>query len=119
MSLYQMHIFVCLNERPEDDPRGSCGQKGSKLFHKKLKEEIKAKNLPVKIRVNRAGCLDTCNHGISMVIYPQGIWYGRVAVEDIPEIIGKTVLNGEIIERLQMPFMRPSKAAKVIEVPLK
>jgi (2Fe-2S) ferredoxin len=106
MSIYQKHIFICENRRDDQDVRRSCGQKGSENFRELLKNEIKSRGLKGKIRINRAGCLGTCKQGISMVIYPQGIWYGKLSNEDIPEIIEKTVLNDEIIQRLLMSFMK-------------
>jgi (2Fe-2S) ferredoxin len=106
MSLYQKHVFICENIRDDRDPRGSCSQKGSVKFREIFKGEIKQLNLSDKIRINRAGCLGSCKQGISMVIYPQGIWYGKVTTADIPEIIEKTLLKDEIIQRLLMPFMR-------------
>lgn len=106
MSLYQKHVFICENWREESDARGSCGRKGSTSFRNKLKEEIERQGLKLKIRINQAGCLGTCNQGISMVIYPDGIWYGKVTESDIPEIIEKSLLKNEKIDRLLMPFMR-------------
>lgn len=113
MSLYEKHVFVCQNERPVTDERGSCSQKGSVDFRSKLKAEIKSRRLQHKIRINASGCLGTCQHGISMVIYPQGIWYGQVSETDIPEIIEKSLLNDEIIDRLLMPFMQEKKTVTV------
>ena len=52
------------------------------------------------VRANTAGCLDACEHGITIVIYPDSIWYGHVKKQDIPEIIDRTILNGEVIQRL-------------------
>jgi (2Fe-2S) ferredoxin len=71
-----------------------------------LKEEIDRLGLKSKIRINKAGCLGTCNQGISMVIYPEGIWYGKVNEADLPEIIERSLLHNEKIDRLLMPFMR-------------
>ncbi|OGB67114.1 MAG: ferredoxin [Caldithrix sp. RBG_13_44_9] len=106
MSLYQKHVFICENVRDDSDTRGSCSQKGSPDFRNKLKEEVDRLGLKSKIRINKAGCLGTCNQGISMVIYPEGIWYGKVTEADLPEIIEKSLLNNEKIDRLLMPFMR-------------
>lgn len=106
MSLYQKHVFICENVRDDSDSRGSCSRKGSPDFRNKLKDEIDHLGLKSKIRINKAGCLGTCNQGISMVIYPEGIWYGKVTEADLPEIIEKSLLNNEKIDRLLMPFMR-------------
>jgi (2Fe-2S) ferredoxin len=75
-------------------------------FREILKKEIQQRGLKTKIRINKAGCLGSCKQGISMVIYPQGIWYGKVTISDIPEIIETTLLGDEIIQRLLMPFMK-------------
>ncbi|UCF63227.1 MAG: (2Fe-2S) ferredoxin domain-containing protein [bacterium] len=106
MSLYQKHVFVCENLRDDADVRGSCAQKGSIEFRSLLKKEIELRGLKGKIRINKAGCLGTCKQGISMVIYPQGIWYGRLSESDIPEIVEKTLVQNEVISRLLMSFMK-------------
>lgn len=103
---YERHVFVCTNRRPEDDPRGSCAPKGGEAVHKAFKEEVAKRGLKGKVRANSAGCLDACAFGVSVVIYPEGIWYRGVTVEDVPEIVEKTVIRGERIDRLRMP-MRP------------
>lgn len=58
------------------------------------------------MRVNNAGCLDACAFGVAVVIYPDGIWYGGVRKEDVREIVERTILNGEVIERLLIPDPR-------------
>lgn len=65
-----------------------------------LKAELHRQGLSSVVRANNAGCLDACAHGPSMVIYPEGIWYGGVKKEDVPEIVARTILRGEVIERL-------------------
>jgi (2Fe-2S) ferredoxin len=109
MSLYKKHVFVCENTRDEADTRGSCSQKGSIRFREVLKDAISSKGLKPKIRINKAGCLGACNQGISMVIYPDAIWYGKLSEDDIEEIIEKTLMKDELIDRLLMPFMRKKK----------
>jgi (2Fe-2S) ferredoxin len=100
MTRYRRHVFVCLNERPEGHPKGCCLHKGSAQVRDTLKTELKKRGLAGRVRANKAGCLDACEHGISMVIYPEGIWYGGVKVEDVPEIIDRTIIQGEVIQRL-------------------
>jgi (2Fe-2S) ferredoxin len=96
----QRHIFVCVNERPDDDPRGCCLAKGSEQVRALLKEKLKARGLHKVVRANAAGCLDQCATGITVVIYPEGIWYAGVTVADVEEIIERHVIRGEVIERL-------------------
>ena len=103
MPEYKYHIFVCENMREENDPKGSCGRKGSPKIRALLKKRIEELGLKRQVRANAAGCLDACGQGPSVVIYPQGIWYGRVKEEDVEEIIQRHILHGEIIDRLLMP----------------
>ena len=100
MKRYDLHIFVCENKRPDGHPRGCCTDKGSVAFRESLKKQVKASRLPVDVRVNASGCLDACEFGISMVIYPEGIWYGGVQEYDIEEIIESHLKGGIPVERL-------------------
>ncbi len=97
---YKKHIFICTNLRPPEHPKGSCGQKGSESLRDKFKKKIAELGLNHIVRVNSAGCLDACEHGISIVIYPEGIWYGHVKEEDIDKIINEHLLEGRVVEEL-------------------
>lgn len=101
MSRFQRHVFVCTNERKPDDPRGCCAAKGSKEVLDKMKELVHARGLKGKIRVNKAGCLDQCEKGVSVVVYPEAVWYGGVKLEDVPEIVEKHFVGSEPVERLR------------------
>ncbi len=109
MARFQRHIFVCINERPPEHPKGCCLLKGSSEVRSAFKVELKKRGLSALVRANNAGCLDACEHGVSIVIYPDGVWYGGVAKEDVPEIIDRTILRGEVIQRLLIndPRYRP------------
>ena len=52
------------------------------------------------VRANKAGCLDQCELGPTVVIYPHGIWYGGVQAEDVTRIIEETIIGGRIIPEL-------------------
>lgn len=97
------HIFICTNERPEGHPRGCCLAKGSKALVERFKRELKERGLKGEVRAQRAGCLDTCEVGPSVVIYPDNVWYCRVNEEDVEEIIESHVLEGKPVERLLTP----------------
>jgi (2Fe-2S) ferredoxin len=103
MSRFERHIFVCVNERPPGHPKGCCKEKGSETVRALLKAELKKLGLTSVVRANASGCLDACAHGVSMVIYPEGIWYGGVTPQDVPAIIEQTILNGKVIDRLLIP----------------
>ncbi len=106
---YVRHIFICTNKRKEDDPKGSCAQKGSEEIRDLFKKELHARGLKTKVRANKAGCLDVCEYGPNVVIYPEGVWYSHVKSDDVVEIIEKHIVNGEVVERLLLndPRYRP------------
>lgn len=86
--------------RSVDDPRGSCGQKNSVDIRKAMKKEINSCGLKGSVRANSAGCLDQCEKGPTIVIYPEGTWYGGVSVDDVHEIIHSHIIEGKPVERL-------------------
>jgi (2Fe-2S) ferredoxin len=105
---FATHVFCCTNRRPDGHPRGSCAAKGSEKLRNYMK--ARAKELGIKgARINNALCLDRCELGPSMVIYPEGVWYRYDTTEDIDEILQKHVIEGGRVERLLMP---PDIAAK-------
>ena len=106
MPRFQKHIFICNNKRTEDDPRGSCSARGSEDLLDYAKERIHALGLKGKIRVNKAGCLDACAHGPTMVIYPDDTWYSPKTKEDIEEIISGHIRNNCITDRLVIKFKK-------------
>ena len=65
-----------------------------------MKAEIKRRNLKPLVRANKSGCLEQCEHGPTVCIYPQGIFYGHVTIADVPRIIEETVVNGRILDDL-------------------
>jgi (2Fe-2S) ferredoxin len=99
---FRHHVFVCENRRPDDDPRGCCAAKGSEAVRAALKAELARRGLKHEVRANAAGCLDACAHGPSIVVYPEGVWYGGVRVEDVPEIVERHLVGGVPVERLRI-----------------
>lgn len=98
---YQTHVFCCVNQRPAGHPRSCCADRGSKELHAYMK--ARAKELGIAdIRVNQAGCLERCELGPALVIYPEGVWYGYETREDVDEILSRHVLGGEVVERLAL-----------------
>lgn len=100
MKRYEKHIFVCENKRPADDPRGCCSAKGSIEIKAKMKERVKQLGLKPIVRVNSSGCLDACEFGPSIVVYPEEIWYSHVTIDDVEEIIQSHIINNKPVERL-------------------
>jgi (2Fe-2S) ferredoxin len=103
MPPFTCHLFVCCNRREPGHPRGCCDAEGSAALRGLMKEELKKRGLGAAFRCNEAGCLDQCEYGPTVVLYPQGIWYGRVQAADVPRIIDETVIGGRILEDLRIP----------------
>ena len=99
MAGYRRHVFVCLNERDPSDPKGCCLHRGSEEIFKTLKAGAAKAGLK-DIRVNRAGCLDHCAFGPTVVVYPEAVWYRVPSVEDAKEILSTHIIGGEVVERL-------------------
>jgi (2Fe-2S) ferredoxin len=100
MPQFTHHIFVCCNQRPPGSPRGCCDPDGSQQLRNALKAELKQRGLGPLVRANVSGCLDQCECGPTVVIYPQAIWYGGVKLEDVPRIVEETILGGRILADL-------------------
>jgi (2Fe-2S) ferredoxin len=98
---YAAHIFVCTNRRPDDHPRGCCAARGSEKLRDYMKARAKELKIP-DIRVNTAGCLERCEFGPAMVIYPDGVWYRPMNVEDVEEIVQVHVIGGGRVPRLML-----------------
>jgi len=99
---FEQHVFICMNQR--DDGRPCCAERGASAAQQHAKKRIKALNLngEGKIRINQSGCLDRCEEGPVMVIYPQGTWYTYVDITDIDDIIDQHLVGGKIVERLKL-----------------
>jgi len=100
---FQRHVFVCINERAADHPKGCCMAKGGAQVRDELKQQLKAHGLGKQVRANNAGCLDQCEHGVSIVVYPEQVWYGGVTVADVAEIVERHIIGGQPVERLLIP----------------
>jgi (2Fe-2S) ferredoxin len=98
---YRSHVFCCTNRRPAGHPRGCCAEKNSEELRDYMKD--RAKGLGLKgVRVNAAGCLDRCELGPTMVIYPEGVWYSYASKSDIDEILETHVRGGGRVKRLML-----------------
>lgn len=98
---YRIHVFVCTNKRPDGHPRGSCAAHGSESLRDYLKARAKELGLP-GVRINSAGCLDRCELGPTLVVYPEGVWYGFKTHEDIDAILETHLCQGGRVERLML-----------------
>lgn len=112
---FQKHVFVCTNRRPDGHPKGCCATKGGEEVRAAFKAELEKRGIKGQMRANAAGCLDTCAFGISVVVYPEGVWYGGVKVEDVPTIVEEHLLGGKPVERLRMQFKKKESPPALVE----
>lgn len=102
MPNFTHHIFICTNKRPPENPRGSCDETGLGQLQLLFKQELSKRGLKGAVRANKAGCLDQCEHGPTVVIYPETVWYGGVTPDDVTEIVESHIVNGIPVARLQL-----------------
>lgn len=103
MPPFERHIFICCNQRPLDHPRGSCDPDADDGLQKAFKRALAERGLSRRVRANKSGCLDQCEHGPTVVVYPDIVWYGFVTESDINEIIDAHIIGGTPVQRLRLP----------------
>jgi (2Fe-2S) ferredoxin len=103
---YDKHIFICTNQRPAGSEKPSCGEAHGLELVSEFKKILKERNLPVKVRAQKAGCLDICNYGPTLVVYPEGVFYVGVRISDVKEIIDQHIINNKPVERLVLDKSR-------------
>ena len=101
---YQKHIFVCINERDSSSPRKSCGEKTGLAIAQKFKDLIQEHKLKMSVRAQRASCFDLCEHGPTIVVYPEGVFYKQISIKNVSEIFESHILNNIPVERLRLNF---------------
>ena len=102
MSHFRHHVFFCTNRRAAGE--ACCADHGAEDLRAYAKDRIKALGLSGagKVRINTAGCLDRCEQGPVLVVYPEAIWYTYVDKEDIDEIIDAHLVGGQVVDRLKI-----------------
>ena len=98
---YEAHVFCCTNRRADGHTRGSCAEKGGEALRDYMKSKAKALGLD-NVRINSAGCLDRCELGPTIVIYPEAVWYSISNREEIDEVLQKHLVEGGRVERLML-----------------
>ncbi len=94
------YLFVCINRRAEDNPKGCCAARDSEEVYKTLKAEVAARGLAkLEARVCTSSCLDQCATGVTILVEPDHFFYGRVTVADVPAIVDG-LATGQPVKRL-------------------
>jgi (2Fe-2S) ferredoxin len=101
--LYNKHVFICTNQRAAG-ARISCGETHGMELVAAFKKAIKDRGLKTEIRAQKTGCLEACEAGPSVVVYPEGVFYSRVELQDVEEIVSSHLENNQPVERLIMDF---------------
>lgn len=103
--VYHKHIFICTNQRSGGERR-SCGEQQGMDLVAAFKKSLKEKSLPIRVRAQRAGCLDICDFGPTLAVYPEGVFYVNVQLTDVEEIIQSHIVNDKPVERLLLKNAR-------------
>lgn len=99
---FDVHLFVCTNRRPDGHQRGSCAARGSEKLRDYMKARAKELGIP-RIRVNSAGCLDRCELGPCLVVYPDGVWYRIGSPADVDRVLQAHLVEGGRARELMLP----------------
>ena len=100
MALRRRYLFVCTNQRADEDAKGSCAVRGSEEIRAALKEQVKARDLAkLRARVCKSSCLDQCSSGVCILVEPDHYFYGRVTLADVREIVDALAADRRV-ERL-------------------
>ena len=102
MKRFEKHIFICENKRPQGHPKGCCADKNSLEVRALFKKRLNELGLNTGVRSNAAGCLDACEHGVTVVIYPEQTWYGGVTIDDVEEIVQEHLIKNKPVDRIKI-----------------
>jgi NADP-reducing hydrogenase subunit HndC len=98
MEPFKYHVYVCTQEKPDGAP--CCSARGSAKVLEALRAEIGRAGLDGEVQVTTSGSIGLCERGPNMVVYPEGVWYSGVTVEDVPEIVREHFGRGRTVARL-------------------
>lgn len=101
--LYSKHVFICTNQRPEGS-RVCCGEAHGLALVAAFKKAIKDRGLQTEIRAQRTSCLEACEMGPALVVYPEGVFYAHVHLSDVEEIVTEHLENNRVVTRLLMDY---------------
>jgi NADP-reducing hydrogenase subunit HndC len=106
MEFYRSHILVCAGT--------NCVLNGSQVVERTFIQELEKRGLDKEIKIVETGCFGLCDHGPTVVIYPEGVLYCRVKEEDVAEIIEEHIIKGRIVDRLLYKEAVAPKAVQTV-----
>ncbi len=104
MAAPQVQILVCVNDRPPEKKKPCCAPRGGLELYRQFKDRVRDRGLRDTVMVTRTGCLKHCSRGTVVAVWPYNLWYRKVTLDDVDEILETTVIGeGQVVERLAMP----------------
>ena len=101
MAPFDKHIFICCNRREPGHVRGSCDPQGTEALQKAFKKALAERGINRRIRANKSGCLDQCEKGPTVVVYPDNTWYSKVTEADVATILDEHIKGGKPADKLK------------------
>lgn len=99
----QKHVFVCTQARPPGHPRPDCAKTGATEILQAFSQQFEEKGLWGKCAITSAGCLGACDYGPTVLVYPEGVLYGKVTPADVVTIVDEHLLADKPVAKLQVP----------------
>ena len=99
----ERHVFLCAQSRQPGHPRGSCAENGCSEVIEEFINQLQQRNCYDKIAITHTGCIGPCSMGPNVLVYPEGVMYGKVSKTDVTEIFDKHLLGGVPVDRLKAP----------------
>ena len=100
---FERHVFVCTNERAPGHRRGCCGAENGGRIREMFRTHLDEAGLKGRVRANTSACLDFCEFGPTVVVYPEGVWYSiQDPGRDVPEIVASHLVDGTPVDRCLM-----------------
>ena len=103
MARPEKHVFVCTHSRQSDDPKGSCAASGGQEIADAFASEFESRELWGRFKLNTSSCFGTCEYSPSVLVYPEGVMYQKVAAQDVVTIIEEHLLGDRPVDALKMP----------------
>jgi (2Fe-2S) ferredoxin/SAM-dependent methyltransferase len=98
MEPFHHHVFVCTQDKPEGVT--CCTGSGSWQVLRALERELLSQGLDNDVQLSTCGCLGLCEEGPILIAYPDGVWYHKLQVSDVPEIVSSHLRGGQVVARL-------------------
>lgn len=95
------HIFVCTSSRMTGVAKGFCHTKGALEIIQRFTEKLEEEDI-TDVMVSNTGCFGICEKGPIVAVYPDNVWYGSVSADDVDEIVESHIMNGKIVEKLEI-----------------